>query len=74
MNDIKQGNHVHEGTEGDVVHKTHHPYWRHAHRDWRIWVAAFIMIGCMIIYAISIDFTLLSRGRSEAPRSGAVRK
>ena len=74
MNDMKQSDHFHEGSEDDVAKKTHHPYWKRAHRDWRIWFAVFVMIVCMIIYAITIDFTMLPRSRPQTPQSGAVRK
>jgi len=28
----------------------HHPYWRHAHRDWRVWVGATLMLAIMLLY------------------------
>lgn len=28
----------------------HHPYWRHAHRDWRVWPAAALMLAIMLFY------------------------
>jgi hypothetical protein len=28
----------------------HHPYWKHAHRDWRVWVGATLMLAIMLLY------------------------
>ncbi len=31
------------------------PYWKRAHRDWRMWVLVILMIGCMGIYLLTGD-------------------
>jgi hypothetical protein len=28
----------------------HHPYWIHAHRDWRVWVGVTLMLAIMLLY------------------------
>ncbi len=28
----------------------HHPYWRHVHRDWRVWVGVILMLAIMLLY------------------------
>ena len=28
----------------------HHPYWRRAHRDWRVWVVVSFMVAFMLLY------------------------
>ena len=28
----------------------HHPYWKHAHRDWRVWVGVTLMLAIMLLY------------------------
>ncbi len=30
----------------------HHPYWRHAHRDWRVWVGVTLMLAVMLLYVM----------------------
>ena len=60
-------NTTHQHTNGDPdfnnAQKIHHPYWKHAHRDWRIWVAVVIMIGGIIIYVMTDDFSMRFRSR-----------
>ncbi len=34
------------------------PYWRHAHRDWRVWCAAVLMIVLMLVYVLTEDLSL----------------
>jgi len=28
----------------------HNPYWRHAHRDWRVWLGVTLMLAIMLLY------------------------
>ncbi len=48
--DIPQGN-------TNASNRQHHaePYWKRAHRDWRMWVLVILMIGCMGIYLLTGD-------------------
>ena len=63
MNGNNDGHHGNEGPEpGKVHHVGHHdqrPYWKRAHRDWRIWVALFFMLAAMAIYVLSDDLAFL---------------
>lgn len=34
---------------------SHRPYWKRAHRDWRMWALVVLMIGCMGIYLMTGD-------------------
>ncbi len=29
------------------------PYWKRAHRDWRFWVALFLMFAAIAVYVVS---------------------
>lgn len=31
----------------------HRPYWKHAHRDWRLWIAVGLMLLAMLTYVMS---------------------
>ena len=59
------GKHIDHGNEGSTretragADHSHHPYWKRAHRDWRIWVALFFMLAAMTIYIMSEDLSLL---------------
>jgi hypothetical protein len=41
----------------DHSHPRHH-FWKHAHRDWRVWLAVVLMIGLMLFYVMSNDLSL----------------
>jgi hypothetical protein len=74
MNESMQGHHVPGGSGRDGVSRDQRPYWKRAHRDWRIWVAVLVMIAGMIIYVMTDDFALLPRSRPQQPVSGAPGK
>ncbi len=39
----------------------HGPYWKRAHRDWRVRVAAVIMALAMVVYVLSGNLGYLTR-------------
>lgn len=43
--------------ERDHVHPRHH-FWKHAHRDWRVWVAVILMLGMIFTYVITDNLSL----------------
>ena len=45
----------------------HHPYWRRAHRDWRVWGAAILMLFAMGVYVLSDNLALRPRTETRAP-------
>jgi hypothetical protein len=72
MND-NYGQHGNEGPE----HKrdtSHPPYWRRAHRDWRVWVALVFCMTAITIYVLSDDLALLPRRPLPQTQTGAVGK
>jgi len=40
----------------DHAHPRHH-YWKHAHRDWRLWLAVMLMLALMMVYVVTIDLS-----------------
>jgi hypothetical protein len=40
MNETKSSGH-----SPDNVHRSHRPYWKRAHRDWRIWIGVIVMLA-----------------------------
>jgi hypothetical protein len=74
MNDIKKSHHLYGESESKSVQQDHSPYWKRAHRDWRIWVAVLLMIAGMIIYVMSEDLSSRPLSRPQQPQSGAVGK
>lgn len=37
---------------------THRPFLRKAHRDWRVWGVAVLMIALMLVYDLTDDLSL----------------
>ncbi len=35
-----------------------HRLWKHAHRDWRVWIAVVLMLALILIYAMSDNLRL----------------
>jgi hypothetical protein len=46
--------HHHRDSEGESV-GFHRPYWKRAHRDWRLWIAVGLMLIAMFTYIASGD-------------------
>jgi ABC-type Zn2+ transport system substrate-binding protein/surface adhesin len=63
MNENEQSHHSHQEPESDSAHHDHRPYWKRAHRDWRVWVAVVLMITGMIVYVMSDDLSVRFRSR-----------
>jgi hypothetical protein len=34
---------------------SHRPYWRRAHRDWRLWSIVILMLAAMAVYLMTGD-------------------
>jgi hypothetical protein len=74
MNNSTPSHLVYGGAENNIAQQGHSPYWKRAHRDWRIWVAVLLMIAGMIIYVMSEDLSSRPLSRPQQPGSGAVGK
>ena len=70
MNDIKPSHHIHE----ERIQKSHRPYWKRAHHDWKFWVALFLMFVGMIIYVLSQDLSFRPRNQPHQSHSGSIGK
>jgi len=33
----------------------HRPYWKRAHRDWRLWAIVLLMLAAMAVYLLTGD-------------------
>ena len=45
------------------TYKEDRPYWRRAHLDWRVWVAAAFIFAALAIYVVTVDLSLVPRIR-----------
>jgi hypothetical protein len=41
----------------DHAHSRHH-FWKHAHRDWRVWVALVLMLAMILVYVTTNNLSL----------------
>jgi hypothetical protein len=56
MNELKARSQVARfDPNGGPVHHGHPPYWRRAHRDWRIWFCVILMLAAMLVYLMTGD-------------------
>jgi hypothetical protein len=58
---MSEGKHSHHGqgiTDGEHLAHDPGPYWRRAHRDWRIWVALFFCLAAITLYVMSDNLSL----------------
>jgi len=71
-NEPEHGHHRHGGPEPDPVHHEDRPYWKRAHRDWRVWIAVVFCMTAITIFVLSDNLALLPRHQLPQPQSGAA--
>ena len=67
MSKRKHNHHGNEGSNGNRPHDDHRPYWKRAHRDWRLYVVVFLMLAAMIIYLMTDDLAWGPPGEPQPP-------
>jgi hypothetical protein len=55
----------------DHVHARHH-FFKHAHRDWRVWCAVILMIALILVYVMSGDLSFRPGKRPIQPTPEAT--
>jgi hypothetical protein len=48
-------------------HPHDRPYWKRAHRDWKVWIAVAVMLGAMWIYLRTNDLSVRPTGQTQQP-------
>jgi len=75
MNEPKDSHHRNGGSDSyGVHHGFHRPYWKHAHYDWRLWVAVSLMLVAVFTYVMSDDLAWRPHSAQQPPLPGAVVK
>jgi hypothetical protein len=69
----KLGHHHHVDAHSEN-HRFHRPYWKHAHHDWRLWVAVCLMLVAMLTYVMSDDLAWRPRSQLQQATSSAALK
>jgi hypothetical protein len=67
MNEIKNDGSPHGGPNPDGIEHRHPPYWKRAHRDWRFWIAAILVLIAMTIFVLTDNLALRPRALSPPP-------
>ena len=55
MKETNSGHGPHHAAKGALPPGAYRPYWRRAHRDWRIWACGVIMLGALFIYSTNYE-------------------
>jgi hypothetical protein len=74
INEIERTHHRHGGPHPDNSQEGDRPYWKRAHRDWRIWVGLFFCLAAIIIYVLSEDLSFMPSGRPRHAVAGPAGK
>lgn len=72
MNKIKHQHKSHGDPNGGPIHQGHPPYWRRAHRDWRMWFMVILMLAAMVVYLITDDLSWRFNAQPGPPVPAAV--
>jgi len=70
MNDNKHDVESEGAKARDHAHPRHH-FWRHAHRDWRVWFAVGLMLALMLVYVLTNNLSLRPGKRAIQPTPAA---
>jgi hypothetical protein len=70
---VDKRNHHHGEFDSNVV-GFHRPYWRSAHKDWRLWIAVGLMLVAMFTYIASGDLAWRPPSPAQQTPSNAVAK
>ena len=46
---------LHKHMNREINNPGHRPYWRRAHRDWRMWIIVILMLAAMAVYLATGD-------------------
>jgi len=71
MSDNKHGVESEGAKPRDHAHPRHH-FWKHAHRDWRVWTVVLLMLALMLVYVVSDNLSLRPGKHPIQPTSEAI--
>jgi hypothetical protein len=71
MNELKRSSHQHGKPARDSIRHEPDPYWKRAHRDWRVWIGLFFMLAAITIYVLSEDLSFFGSGHRQQRVSDA---
>ena len=42
-------------------------FWKHAHQDWRVWIAVLLMLGLVLVYVLTNNLSLTPGKQATEP-------
>jgi uncharacterized integral membrane protein len=54
----------------DHAHPPGH-FWKHAHRDWRVWIVVMLMLALILVYVMTDNLSLRPGKRAMPPTPAA---
>jgi len=69
---MNPGDEKHESHYREGIHHAHRPYWKRAHRDWRVWVVLFFLFAALFVYVMSDDLALVPRSQRQHTNAGSA--
>jgi hypothetical protein len=67
MNENEHEQHQNEKQKHNNGHYEHRPYWKGAHRDWRVWVGVILMLAAILYYIMSDNFIFAPHKQLKQP-------
>jgi len=64
---MNTNHHINERQENNNEYHDHSPYWKRAHRDWRIWVGVILMFTAILYYIMSDNFIFAPHKQLKQP-------
>ncbi|CAN5614157.1 hypothetical protein BH09PLA1_BH09PLA1_23630 [soil metagenome] len=55
----------------DHEHPRHH-FWKHVHRDWRVWFGVVLMLAMIAVYVMTDSLSLRPGNRAVEPTPEAI--
>ena len=74
MENFDQDHHLRGESKSDGAEHRQGPYWKYAHKDWRVWFGVVLVFAAIVIYVLSEDFGSLSRNRPQTSSLGTAGK
>jgi len=67
MSESQHDHKPHGDPNGGPLNHGRPPYWRNAHRDWRIWFCVIVMLFAMLVYVMTGGFRWRFNGQPQQP-------
>jgi hypothetical protein len=74
MHERTHNQHHHTAIDGEHIPRDTTPYWKRAHRDWRLWVGLVFMFAAIAMYVMTVDLSLVPGSHRQQPVSNTAGK